>query len=70
MVNTRMFRFGAILAGGVVGAGLLNHAFTTAGYDGVGTVAWVVGYLLTVGVLWYRYVRPLELTGPSGKTEG
>lgn len=70
MVDTRALRFGVVLAGGIVGAGLLNHALTTAGYDTLGSVAWAVGYLLTVLVLWYRFVRPLDITGPSGKTEG
>ena len=57
---------GAVLAVGVVVPGVTNYAFTAAGYDTVGTVIWAVGYLAMVLVVWYRWVRPLALSGPAG----
>lgn len=58
--------FGLVLTAGVVIPGFLVYAFAALGYDTVGTVVWVVGYLTMVLVVWYRWVRPLDLTGPTG----
>ncbi len=55
--------FVAILLGGVVGFGLADYALASAGYPTVGGVVWGVGYLATVFVLWYGWVRDLEFRG-------
>ncbi|PSP19336.1 hypothetical protein BRC80_02830 [Halobacteriales archaeon QH_9_66_26] len=57
--------FGLVLAVGVVVPGTTNYALTAAGYDTVGSVVWAVGYVTMALVVWYRWVRPLDLTGPA-----
>lgn len=59
--------FGLVLTAGVVIPGFVVYALTAIGYDTVGTVVWAVGYLAMVLVIWYRWVRPLDFTGPTGE---
>ncbi len=59
-------RLGLALALGVVVPGLLKYALTAAGYAALGTAVWVSGYLTAVLVVWYVWVRPLDLTGTAG----
>lgn len=56
----------AVLAGGVVGAGLVDAWLSAAGYGELGAAVWVTGYGLVVLVAWYRYLRPLDLVGQDG----
>lgn len=53
----------AILVGGVIGFGLADFALSSAGYGELGMVVWGGGYLLTMAVLWYGWVRPLDISG-------
>jgi hypothetical protein len=57
--------FVLVLSGGVVLPGLADYALTQAGYGTVGMVVWVVGYIGAMVFIWYRWLRPLELTGPA-----
>lgn len=59
----RRLTFMAILVGGVIGFGLADHALSSAGYDRLGMLVWGGGYLATMFVLWYGWVRPLDMTG-------
>ncbi|WP_276279234.1 hypothetical protein [Halorussus caseinilyticus] len=59
-------RFGLALALGVTVPGFLKYVLTTAGYESLGTAVWVSGYLTAVLVVWYVWVRPLDLQGASG----
>jgi len=63
MERTRL-GFLVILLGGVVGFGLADYALTTAGYPLIAGAVWAGGYLATVFVLWYGWVRPLDFDGP------
>jgi hypothetical protein len=58
--------FGLVLATGVVVPGAADFALSKAGFDTAGTVVWAFGYLTMALVVWYRWVRPLDLTGPAG----
>lgn len=53
-----------VLAVGIVGTGLVVAAVSTAGYRTLGSALWVLGYGTTVLVLWWGWVRPLDL-GPD-----
>ncbi|WEL20309.1 putative membrane protein [Halorhabdus sp. BNX81] len=53
----------AILVSGVIGFGLADYALASAGYDRLGMFVWGGGYLATMFVLWYGWVRPLDMTG-------
>lgn len=57
---------GAVLVAGVVVPGVADYALSTAGYDTAGMVVWAVGYLSMALVVWYRWLRPLDFTGPTG----
>lgn len=56
----------AVLALGVALSGVANALLTDAGYDGLGTLVWVLGYVGTLMVLWMGWVRHVEFTGPDG----
>lgn len=60
---------GLVIATGVVVPGVLNHFLYQAGYDTLGSVVWTLGYVGMVLVVWYRWIRPLDLGGPRGGTE-
>jgi len=56
-------RFGvAIAAIGIVTSGLALNFLTHLGAPGAGTLAFVAGFVLTVGMLWYVLLRPLDFT--------
>ncbi|MFB6131307.1 MAG: hypothetical protein ABEJ28_10855 [Salinigranum sp.] len=57
----------AILFVGVVGPGLARRALGLAGHSTLGMIVYVVGYGGMVLVVWYGWIRPLEITGPGGK---
>lgn len=59
-------RFGFALALGVVVPGLLKYTLTEIGYAALGTAVWVTGYLTAVLLIWYIWVRPIDLQGASG----
>lgn len=64
MVNERV-AFGLVLTVGVVVPGVVNYVLSHTGYGTAGTVVWVGGYLTMVLFVWYRWIRPLDLTGPT-----
>lgn len=59
-------RLGLALALGVTVPGALNYLLAANGYDVLGGAVWASGYLTAVVVIWYVWIRPLELTGPAG----
>lgn len=60
---------GLIIAGGVVIPGVLNYVLEQAGASTLGAVVWALGYATMVVVVWYGWIRPLDLSGPSGGTQ-
>lgn len=56
----------AILLVGVVGSGLARWFLGNAGYPTFGSIVFVSGYAAMVFVLWYGWVRPMDITGPGG----
>ncbi|WP_266078666.1 hypothetical protein [Haladaptatus caseinilyticus] len=59
-------RFGLALALGVIVPGMSKYVLTEMGYGLVGTAVFYTGYLTAALLIWYIWVRPLELTGSSG----
>ena len=57
----------AILFVGVVGSGIARWTLGNAGYETLGTLVFVMGYAGMVFVLWYGWLRKIELTGPGGR---
>ena len=59
-------RLGLALALGVMVPGFVKYALTAAGYQALGTAVWVSGYLTAILVIWYVWIRPLDLQGSAG----
>ena len=57
----------AILLIGVVAPGLARRALGVAGYSTLGTIVFVLGYAGMVFLVWYGWIRPLDITGPGGE---
>ncbi|MFB6108789.1 MAG: hypothetical protein ABEJ82_08130 [Haloplanus sp.] len=55
----------AILVAGIAIPGLLRGFLHEMGYDLLGSVVFVVGYGTMVFLLWYGWIRPLDITGPA-----
>jgi hypothetical protein len=56
---------GATIIAGVVLPGLAKYALTAIGYGLLGTIAWTWGFTAIVTVFWHRWIRPLDLGGPT-----
>ena len=63
-VVSEKLAFGAVLAAGVVLPGLAKYFLTSAGYATLGSLAWAFGFGTMVIVVWYVWLRPLDITGP------
>lgn len=57
----------ALLVLGIGGSGVARGLLAEQGYDALGSAVFVVGYGTMVVLLWYGWIRPLDLTGPSGR---
>lgn len=58
--------FVLVLVTGIVVPGVMNYVFSVVlGQQMLGRVVWVFGYTLMIAVIWYGWLRPLELTGPE-----
>ncbi|WP_101294640.1 hypothetical protein [Halegenticoccus soli] len=57
----------AVLVVGVVGSGLAKWALDAAGYDTLGSVVFVMGYTAMILTVWFGWIRPLDITGPSSE---
>ncbi len=55
----------AVAAVGVVVPGVLHYWLARAGFELAADAVWVGGYGLAVVAVWYWWIRPLDLGGPS-----
>jgi len=56
-----------LLVIGIGGSGIARGLLAERGYGAVGSLVFVMGYGTMVVLLWWGWVRPLEITGPSGR---
>lgn len=59
----KMLLGGSIAGIGVVTTGMLVYVLERIGPPGVQEIVWILGYGLTVFVLWYLFLRPIDLRG-------
>lgn len=59
--------FALVVVAGIVVPGLANFALTTVGFDTLGSAVWALGYGTMAVVLWYGWLRPLDITGPDDR---
>lgn len=60
-------RLAAVLVVGVAGTGIVRRQLGVWGYDGIGRLVYVLGYGGTILLVWYVWLRPLDISGPSGE---
>lgn len=70
LLSRRVLSLVAVVAVGVVGSGLARYTLGTLGYEALGSAVYVVGYATMVAVVWYGWIRPLDITGPAGTDDG
>ncbi len=58
-----------VLLIGIVGPGLLDYLLSASGASQLGGAVWALGYGTMVLVIWYGWIRPLNLTGPETTNE-
>ncbi|RDI73122.1 hypothetical protein DWB78_12005 [Halopelagius longus] len=55
----------AILFVGIAGSGIARRALGELGYNEVGRIVFMLGYAGMVVAIWYGWIRPLDITGPT-----
>lgn len=58
-----------VIATGIVVPGVANYYLAQAGLHTLGSAVWVGGYGAMVLVVWYGWIRPLDIGGPADGTE-
>ena len=66
MVPSRKAQFALTLAAVILIPGFADYALASAGYKTLAGIVWTAGYGFGILAMWYRWIRPLDLTGPSG----
>lgn len=51
---------------GLITPGLVVYFLETANLSGVADLVWIVGYGTTIFVVWFIWIRPIDLIGSSG----
>lgn len=54
-----------VLFVGIVVPGIARRVLGSAGYDALGQVVFLIGYAGMVFILWYGWIRPLNIVGPD-----
>jgi hypothetical protein len=62
------WRLAGVFVGAMVVTGLLDYVVYNAGYEGIATVIWALGYGTVILGAWFVWFRPLEFDDPSGST--
>ena len=65
MALSERLKFALVLSGGIILPGLADYALAQAGYELLGIVVWIAGYAGAMLLIWYVWLRPLDMTGPS-----
>ncbi|SHH52761.1 hypothetical protein [Halobaculum gomorrense] len=59
----------AVLVVGIAGTGVVRRQLGVLGYNDLGRIVFIFGYGLTVFAVWYGWIRPIDITGPSARRE-
>ena len=57
---------GLTLVAVVVVPGLASAVISSLGYDGLDSLVWAVGYGSGALLVWYVWIRPLDISAPEG----
>lgn len=69
LINRNTVLLATVLLVGVAGTGIVRRQLGVWGFNELGRLVYVLGYGGTVFVVWYGWVRPLEISGPDGDIE-
>jgi hypothetical protein len=58
-----------VVAAGIILPGVANYWLGAAGHPALGSAVWVAGYGAMVLVVWWGWIRPLDLGGAGSGTE-
>lgn len=50
---------------GIIGIGVIRRLLGIAGYNALGRLVFLFGYAGMVVIIWYGWIRPLDITGPD-----
>ena len=59
-------QFGLTVVAAIIVPGFADYALASAGYKTLAGLVWTGGYGFGVIAIWYLWIRPLDLTGPTG----
>jgi len=65
-ISSRLW-FVVVVVVGLIGPGLLVYALEKVSLSAIGDLVWIVGYGTTVFVVWFFWIRPLDMVGSSGQ---
>ena len=54
-----------VLVIGIIGPGFIDYLLSATGASQLGAVVWAFGYGTTILIIWYGWIRPLDLSGPD-----
>lgn len=57
---------GLTLVAVIVIPGLTNATLSSMGYGTLGSIVWAVGFGSGALIVWYIYIRPLDIRAPEG----
>ena len=58
-----------VLFGAFLLTGLIDNTLTKMGFETLANGIWILGYGHIIVIIWYVWIRPLDLSGPTGTTE-
>ncbi|WP_313691218.1 hypothetical protein [Halorarum halobium] len=56
-----------VLLVGIAGTGIIRRQLGVMGYNEFGRLVFILGYGGTVFLVWYGWIRPLDITGPTAE---
>lgn len=59
----------AVLLVGIAGTGIVRRQLGVLGYNGLGRLVFILGYGGMVFLVWYGWIRPLDITGPTAERQ-
>lgn len=63
---SRKLRFALMLLVIVAVPGVADYLLSANGYPALGRTVWALGYGSGIVLIWYVWLRPLDITGPQG----
>lgn len=64
-LRSDMLLLALVLFVGIAGSGVARWGFGQIGLATIGDIVYVMGYGGMVFVLWYGWIRPLDIRGPE-----